>query len=150
MGKKGALLVMDWLIDLFFLAVVLIAMLAFVHASGSQTSFERQYIAKDIALLANAIYASPNNIMYFYSENDFPYTISFTPGIVKVAESGSLLTAKDGYFIEDEKIEMMHKLINPVKIRDGEGNEKTIIALGFSKSDTRIELFTATRTGDIP
>lgn len=51
-------------------------------------TLEKNYIARDIALVLDAIYAVPGDLEYAYSERGYPYVIEFNNGRVSVKKSG--------------------------------------------------------------
>ncbi len=57
--------------------VVAVGLAGFISYWGSQSTYEKKYLARDIALLAGAVYASPHDVFtdYYYEQYDF--TASF-------------------------------------------------------------------------
>ena len=51
-------------------------------------TLEKNYIARDIALVLDTIYAVPGDLEYAYSEQDYPYVVEFNGGRVSVKKSG--------------------------------------------------------------
>ena len=139
-----------WLINFFLLAVILISMLLVISDLNSSTALERKYIAKDIALLVNNLYASPNNVLYYYPENEFPFGVKFEDSQVKVLGSiESDLVSKNYFFVEDSHIVFRDKEFGPFPIGEYSGDETIFIPLGFRKFPDLIEPFSILSTADV-
>ena len=67
--------VMTFIIDLAIVAIITIILLVYVHDVATDTRFEKGFLARDIALLVNAVYASPYDLVLEYSSDrdDFVY-----------------------------------------------------------------------------
>ena len=50
-------------------------------------TLEKKYIARDIALVLDAVYAVPGDLEYIYSEQSYPYVVEFKDGKVCVTKS---------------------------------------------------------------
>ncbi len=149
MFKRGSSdLVLWYAINFFILALVLLPMLIKIIDIKDNMGFEQRYLVKDIALLVNNIYASPNDLFLVYTENEFPFSVRFTEGKVEVLGMLGELNPKEFYFIEDENIEFVYREINPIEIDKGE-EQVSIIPLGFKKKESQIEPFSYVRTSDL-
>ena len=151
MNKRGdTRQVLWWVINLFFLAVILFAMLNIIISIRKNFAFERRFMAKDIGLLTNTLYASPNNILYVYPETDFPFNIEFEQNKVIITDTfEGDLTAAEYYFVEDENIDFVYKKIMPNIFKDATGDEKALITLGLQKSSAKIKPFSIVKTSDV-
>lgn len=125
-GKKAILgNVLFFLIDLIILVIVFFLMLWYVDQVVESTTFEKNFLARDSALLIDALYASPGNIAIDYPQNTFWFSFNFDKNKVEVYEAGSSSIRKpDSYFIEDKNIKFEHKEIKPE--REVENKESII------------------------
>ena len=64
--------------------VVLVALLQFVNGIIEQTIFEKNYLARDIALLVNTLSAAPGNIIYTYNEDTSKFLLEFNENAIIV------------------------------------------------------------------
>ena len=64
-----------------FFAYVLIT---FVKDVEENTILAKNFLARDIAILTNTIYSSPQDIVYIYAENTSKYTVSVGNNLIKV------------------------------------------------------------------
>jgi len=139
-----------WLINLFFVAIILLALALVLSKKSVSQSLEKKYFSKDVGLVINALYASPNNIVYAYTDNKFDFSADFSENTVTIyTDTPDELVAKKFNFIEDENIEFVYKTINNVQIEDATGQEKILLPLGFKKQKKRLEPFSVARTSDI-
>ena len=67
MGKRGFLVLPVYAaIGLLIAAILVLAIINIGRAAGLDTTLERNYAARDIALLLDTVYASPGDLEYFY------------------------------------------------------------------------------------
>ncbi|MBI2133338.1 hypothetical protein HYU11_01510 [Candidatus Woesearchaeota archaeon] len=85
MGKRGQYIVVYSLIGLTIAALTVIALTSLVTRLGSDTTLEREYVSKDLALLLDTIYASPGDLEYTYS----------LPEHFQISIGNHLVTVKD-------------------------------------------------------
>ena len=103
-----------FLIDLVISIVVFIMLLSYVDRVGESLTFERDYLAKDISLLIESIYASPSSLVLKYPQNTFWFDYKFEDNKVTVSEKG--LGKKSPYeFISDKNMDFEEKTISPKK-----------------------------------
>ena len=50
-------------------------------------TLEKNYIARDIALVLDTVYAVPGDLEYAYSEQDYPYVVEFKEGKVCITKN---------------------------------------------------------------
>ena len=125
LGKKGLVeqIQLETIMELFLAAIVGIALFIYVSNVSSNSLFEQNFMARDLGLLVDTIYASPGNISYIYdttiAENKIPgqeytplkyfretkFSFLFKDSVVNVftAESG-LETPAEYYFGTDSKV----------------------------------------------
>ncbi len=72
------------LIDLFILAVMVFAFFYQIYLISASTWFEKRYLAKDIALSVDTLYASPYDITIAYPHETFSFSYRFSKNSVTV------------------------------------------------------------------
>ena len=84
-----------FVIDLVVALVVFLIAVRYVDFQLDQTTFEKRYLANDIALLVDALYASPHPVVYAYPQQTFWFTYGFQKNGIIVSEN-TLLASKAG------------------------------------------------------
>ena len=66
--------------------IVILSLFYFINDVVKQTIFEKNYLARDLAILVNTIYSAPGDVNYDYKENSdkFQFVFNFTPNKVEV------------------------------------------------------------------
>ncbi len=85
MKKRGQYIVVYLLIGLVISAMIVVALTTLVRSLGTDSTLEREYLSKDLALLLDTIYGSPGDLEYFYS----------IPERFHISISNNLVTVKD-------------------------------------------------------
>jgi hypothetical protein len=78
--------------ELTFFAIFAYILIVFTVGIAKDTTFQKNYLARDIATTLDAIYASPNDIFYIYPSSPFnfsKYTLELGSERVKVGERDS-------------------------------------------------------------
>ena len=149
MNKKGSeILTVGTLTEVVLLTIVVALLYLVVAREISGTKFEKMYLAKDMAMFIDTLYASPNDIMVRYPQPTQDFAFKFEEGKVTVyIESEGTFLGRDHSFIEDPNIEFKYTTIKPSDAQDLgiEGNAPII----FSKTDTEIRPFLGIFTDDI-
>lgn len=90
-GKKGGI-VHEQFFNIFEIALailILLALLKFIYDISNKTIFEKNYMARDLAILLNTLYSAPGEVRYDYSENIEGLVFDFAGNKVEI------LTKKD-------------------------------------------------------
>ena len=74
--------------ELILAAIVIIALFKFVNDVAEQTIFAKNYFARDMALLVNALYAAPGEVSYIYNEDTSKFRFAFNSNKLTVYEEG--------------------------------------------------------------
>ena len=74
------------LAQLLLIALVGFALFSFVDTVGQGTLYHKKYIARDLALITDTIYASPGDIHYIYPVDISEFIINFKQDGVEVYE----------------------------------------------------------------
>jgi hypothetical protein len=72
--------------ELILAAIVIIALLQFVNDVAEQTIFAKNYFARDISILVNALYAAPGDVDYIYNEDTSKFIFDFNSNRLTVYE----------------------------------------------------------------
>lgn len=70
---------------LFGLAILCLVLIMF---KLKETTYEKNFIARDMALLIDTIYASPGNLEYIYDMKGYGFDLEIKNGYVYVFDSG--------------------------------------------------------------
>lgn len=90
--------------DLILVALVAIALFSYIHQTISNKSFEMSYLARDVAMLEHAVYASPYDVVVEYSSDLGGYIYDFEQSKVTVyEEKDSLDINKYSYHVAGDK-----------------------------------------------
>lgn len=86
-GKKGV--THDLFFNLFeflLFGFVILALLFFIRDVSNQTIFEKNYLARDLATVSNAVYAAPGDVVYTYKETSgkFSFTFNFVKNKIEI------------------------------------------------------------------
>ena len=74
--------------ELILAAIVIIALFKFVHDVAEQTIFAKNYFARDMSLLVNALYAAPGEVSYIYDEDTSKFIFDFKLNRLTVYKEG--------------------------------------------------------------
>ena len=115
-GKKGQDSEIFFnLFELILAVIVFWALLKFIYGVGQQTTFEKNYLSRDFALLVNTVYSAPGDISYIYSENapKESLTFNFIPNKVEVYGNDDKNDEQhiSYLFAENKKIEFKYKTL---------------------------------------
>lgn len=139
-----------WVIDIILFASLILMMIFVVNDIIKNTKFERKYMAKDIALAVNNLYASPNDLVFFYVETEFPFAVRFEKNKVMVIDpTTGEVTAEEHLFIEDTNIGFEYGLISPITTKRFGTQIKYVLPLGFKKTSTSIIPFVVKESSSV-
>lgn len=118
--------------------IVILALFNFVNGIVKQTIFEKNYLARDLAILTNTVYAAPGEVIYNYNENakEFEFSFDFKPNNIEIKENygeeQKELAAPIVYpFAEDKTVPLSYKIID---------NDKGSVKIQFIKSKDGIDV----------
>jgi len=126
--------------ELILAFIVVLAIFQFITDVVEQTIFEKNYLARDLSLLVNTLYAAPGEVSYNYGEDLNSFILNFEESKLSVFEKDEKEEDVITFYLfaENEELPFIHKKIN-------EGAEK--IDIGFFKSDGTIKV---KKTGATP
>ncbi|MBN2421880.1 hypothetical protein JXB41_01520 [Candidatus Woesearchaeota archaeon] len=149
---EGTRLSLWTLIDLFVLLVIVIAFFFEIYTISKNTWFEKRFLAKDIAMMVDTVYASPADVVVVYPQNTLWFSFKFEKNKITVfdrlQEKKVSFSGITQYFTEDNKLEFVYKDLNPIvelnkngeiTIRDEELNKNMFVPMVFKKSENKIE-----------
>lgn len=103
--KRGAaVLVMFQAAELVLLGIAILC-LVLIMFKLSETSYEKNFMARDLALLIDTIYASPGELEYTYDMKGYKFDLEIKDGYVNVYDSG-FKSPQSYRFAEKEDIEI--------------------------------------------
>ena len=121
-----------WIFYFVVLIIILLGLFTYVNNLAGKITFDQDYLARDLALVLNTVYASPGNIEVSYSipkKNDFLFIIE--DGLVIVRQGNDVLNERSYPFQEDTYVES--NLGDGLKL-----NDPAVIL--FSKKDNVLEI----------
>src|SRR3989338_6630309 len=87
--------------ELALAAIVVISLFLFISDVVEQTIFEKNYIARDLSVLANTIYAAPGGVFYIYDEDVSKFIVDFAPGKVTVLREADQSSVNNVFYLFD-------------------------------------------------
>jgi len=120
--------------ELVLAFIVILALFNFVNGVVKQTIFEKDYLARDLALLVSTLYAAPGQVTYSYNENskDSSFVSAFMQNKVEVYEKGEAEQSRISYpFAENKNIMFRYNSLE---------NDKGAVSIEFHKSDNSISV----------
>ncbi|MBI4452422.1 hypothetical protein HY637_03260 [Candidatus Woesearchaeota archaeon] len=118
--------------EVILVAIITVALYNFITDVSEKTIFEKNYLARDMALLINTLYAAPGEVSYAYNEDTtkFKLIYKFSPNKIEVYEKEEALQQNHPFYLfaENKNMEFGYGEI--------EYREKTITM--FSKNDESI------------
>ncbi|MBI4453244.1 hypothetical protein HY636_01230 [Candidatus Woesearchaeota archaeon] len=118
--------------ELVLASIILLALLYFINDISEQTIFEKNFMARDLALLINTIYAAPGEVKYNYNENMEGFIFDFSDSKVEIKRKQDDESANVFYpFAKTKNIPFSDKRLN---------YEKEIVKIIFSKSADSVDI----------
>jgi len=136
--------------ELILAAIVIIALFRFVNDVAEQTIFAKNYFARDISLLVNALYAAPGKVTYTYAENTSKFILDFNDNKLTVYEEGDSEDKRNIFYLyaenknlpfqdttlryqEDKKINFLKSGINLAVSQDTQAIQSPQASFGNAK-----------------
>jgi len=87
-NKKGVIsdMVLKVILDLFVILFFATILILYIYDSANDTRFEKEFIARDLALLTDVIYSSPYDLIVSYSSDKPEFSYEFKNYRVDVYE----------------------------------------------------------------
>lgn len=140
--------------ELVLAAIVILALYNFVNSVVESTIFEKNYLARDLAMLTNTVYSSPGDLSYTYSETSrkFMFFFDFKHNGVEVTDKSSAGFSSSipgdsnirGKEVAESDLpasypfaENKNLVFGPVIIEGNEG----LIKIGFIKSENGVSVY---------
>ncbi len=103
------------LAELVLLVLIAVAFMAFVVQLATNTMMEKNYLARDLALVLDTAYASPGNLNYEYGGNASKFIVAFDNARVGVKMPSDPL-AKEYWFADSGQGTLTEEFTEPEKI----------------------------------
>ena len=151
-GKKG---ISDEIFfnvfEIILAIIVIVSLLNFINDVSEQTIFEKDYLARDMALLINTLYTAPGDVSYTYNENapKSKFIYEFSPNKVEVYGKEEALQQNHPFymFAENKYISLAYTTIEtdfiPVLVPFKDSyrvGEKGIVKMNVIKSNNQISI----------
>jgi hypothetical protein len=103
--------------DILILLVILSLIISYIGKVGENTTFQKRFIAKDMSLLIDTLYASPGNIYVEYPHTTLWFGISFKKNTLEVFEkpTESQKTKEIAHFLEDTNLRITKQVFSPLE-----------------------------------
>lgn len=89
--------------ELILAAIVILSLLNFVSDVAEQTIFKKNYLARDISLLVNTLYAAPVQVEYTYDEDLSDLVFEFSESRLSLYQEGGGEGVKIFYLFGEDK-----------------------------------------------
>ncbi len=111
----GEYAIIIWEIMVF--VVITLALLMYVRDLSEKTIFEKNFIARDTAMVVNTMYASPYTTVYLYPENTSMFTLRFNDQRVEVFDLDESEIGKIYPYADEESHQIEQELKGVETIR---------------------------------
>lgn len=131
-NKKASTISHDLFFNVFELVLAIIVILAlfnFVSDVAKQTIFEKNYLARDMAILINILYSAPGDVAYYYDENTDKFTFDFQPNKIVIYKPEDKENPQSYPFAENKNMQFRYNTLTSKQDRE---------RIVFSKSDNQI------------
>jgi hypothetical protein len=103
------------IIELTFFALFIVSLLLFVFNVWKNTTYEKNFLARDLALTLDTLYMSPQQVEWLYPHNATDYKLMMSLNNVKVGSIGS--TSKQDerrYWFADKEANKLDYMTQPL------------------------------------
>jgi hypothetical protein len=113
MKKASVKDLMRTIIGMIILLIVIALLFLKAYKEGQDTKYDKLFLAKDIAMFVDSIYASPNELVIKYPQNTYDYSYKFEESKITVfKKSESEILGQSYIFSEEKNIKFEYKTIN--------------------------------------
>jgi len=121
-----------YVFGLVLAAIVALALFNFAKEVVEQTIFEKNYLARDIAILVNTLYAAPGDILYTYGEDIDGFILDFNGNRISVYEKREETKEAKIFYLFAKKAGIT---FSDIRLNENGMTDK----VGFFKSDTVVK-----------
>lgn len=90
--------------ELVFFSIFVVTLLLFARSAWKNTTFEKNFLARDMAMTINTLYMAPQRLIYSYPNNASKYSLLYQNNVVRVGDADSENKKKDRlYWFADEE-----------------------------------------------
>lgn len=152
-GQTGINLALNVFIQLIIVISIFLAIFTYVQNIYTDDSFERSYIAKDIALALEAIQTPQGNTQLYYTKDTNSYTFLFEKDIIKVFNAvdqpqpppfliaASSFSVDESLGFKDSELKYTGAEVHPVLVKT---NNQILAAM--PGTDYNMKLYTSKKT----
>jgi len=119
--------------ELVLAFIVILALFQFITDVVEQTIFEKNFLARDLSVLVNTLYAAPGNVVYNYDEDMDNFILNFEKNKISVFEKGENEDDVTTFYLFAENNEI------PFIVNKLEVNSKKITII-FDKSERNLKV----------
>jgi hypothetical protein len=102
-------------IELVFFALFMISLLLFVSNVWKNTTYEKNFLARDLALTLDTLYMSPQQVSWLYPHNATKYQLRLDQNNVRVTSVGSSAKQDERrYWFADEESRKLDYALQPL------------------------------------
>ncbi|MBW2977600.1 hypothetical protein KY331_02025 [Candidatus Woesearchaeota archaeon] len=118
-NKRGGMRGAWWfMIDLVFVVVLFFLLTTFIDNVGESTTFEKNFLARDVSLLLDSLYTAPSNVEINYPQDTFWFDFRFEENTVQVFDATQNpdppLTQRAFFpFMEDRNLLLEYQTVSP-------------------------------------
>jgi hypothetical protein len=103
-----------FMFDLVLTVIVFLSTTYMVDNAVESTKFEKNFLARDVSLLLETLYAAPGVVSINYAQEKFWFSFNFDKNKVEVYDANELMPYKGTYtFMRDNNLELKNKLVEP-------------------------------------
>jgi hypothetical protein len=150
--KASEVMSMATLIEVILILIIVALMAMVIAREMANDRFEKRYLAQDMAMFIDALYASPTNLVVRYPQKTQDYSIKFEDSrVIVYRESEGIGMGESFFFTEDAKTKFEYKTIKPY-IGDSQiivGGDVENLPIIFTKSRTQIRPFSGIFVQDV-
>jgi len=123
-GKRGNILneMFFSIFQLVILAFILIGLKVWVDNVVSDETFERNFMARDVALLIDTVYTAPGNVEVDYPQNTRHLNFTFEPNLVRITHPDETASVPPAVypFAEDLAVPFAYSSVAPERLTNDE------------------------------
>lgn len=102
--------------EMVFFSIFLITLMLFARSAWRNTTFEKNYLARDMAMTINTIYMAPQRLTFSYPYNASKYNMLYQGSVVRVGDAESKNKKTDRiYWFADEKWRRLDYMLSRIE-----------------------------------
>ena len=133
LNKKGQIESEIYLLIIESIVFVLFAVIVFSFIKGLEgnTTFDKNYYSRDIAILYDTMYGSPGRVVYIYPEDTSEYKMTIENNLVSIIKKGEDELEARKYWYADENIDKDY-------VKTSKTNQDQVKMVKYAKGEVQI------------